>query len=267
MYRSIPILIVAFATAFAQSPQPAFEVASVKPSTPQSVRMFDGMLAGGTVRNPGMIAYTRATLDDLLTRAYDLADREQISGPAWLGTEPYDIFAKIPQGTTTEQFRAMMRRLLEERFKLTVHHLTKDFPVYELAVAKNGPKLKESVDNAPAAAKDGFPALRPDRPGIAVKFEGNRARLAAHQEPLSALAKMLRSPADRQVLDKTGLTGTYDFTLEFSFRELTAGAAGDDPIPSLFEALQQQLGLKLEDKKAPFDLVVVDHAEKVPTEN
>jgi uncharacterized protein (TIGR03435 family) len=129
MYRAIPIFVLAFGSAVAQTPKPAFEVASVKPSTPKSVHMFDGMLAGGTVTDPGMIAYTRATLDDLLTRAYALVDRKQISGPAWLGEEPYDIFAKIPQGTTIEPFRAMMRTLLEERFKLTVHHLTKDFPV------------------------------------------------------------------------------------------------------------------------------------------
>jgi uncharacterized protein (TIGR03435 family) len=228
--------------------------------------MFDGMLAGGTVKNPGMIAYTRATLDDLLTQAYDLADREQISGPAWLGTEPYDIFAKIPQGTTTEQFRGMMRTLLEERFKLSVHHLTKDFPVYELAVAKNGPKFKESVDGASAEAREGFPSLPAGRPGLSVNFTGDRARLAAHQEPLSALAGSLRQAAGRRVLDKTGLNGKYDITLEFSVRELTA-VPGDDPLPSLFDALQQQLGLKLEDKKAPFDVVVVDHAEKVPAEN
>jgi uncharacterized protein (TIGR03435 family) len=76
----------------------------------------------------------------------------------------------------------------------------------------------------------------------------------------------LRQSAGRRVLDKTGLTGKYDFTLEFSLRELAA-EPGDDPLPSLVDALQQQLGLKLEDKKAPFDLVVVDHAEKVPTEN
>lgn len=255
MYRAIPVFVFALGAAFAQSPQPAFEVASVKPSPPQSVRMFDGMMNGGGVRAPGMIAYTRATLDDLLTRAYDLADREQISGPAWLDTEPYDIFAKIPPGTTTEQFRAMMRRLLDERFKLTVHHLTKDFPVYELVVAKNGPKFKEPGETSTAA-----------KPGMAMRFEDGRARLTSHQEPLSMLAGMLRTSAGRQVLDKTGLTGTYDFTLEFSIRGLTA-VPGDDPLPSLLEALQQQLGLKSEDKKAPFDVVVVDHAEKVPTEN
>lgn len=101
MYRPIPV-VFAVAAALAQSPQPAFEVASVKPSTPQSVRMFDG---GPGSHDPGMISYSRATLHDLLTRAYDLADSEQISGPAWLGEGPYDIFAKMPKGTTKEQFR------------------------------------------------------------------------------------------------------------------------------------------------------------------
>lgn len=161
----------------------------------------------------------------------------------------------------------MMRSLLEERFKLAVHHVTKDFPVYELVVAKNGPKLKESVETAPAQAKEGFPTLPAGRPGMAINFGDGRARLAAHQEPLSVLANMLRGRAGRQVLDKSGLTGTYDFTLEFSLRELTGLAPDDEPVPSLFDALPQQLGLKLEDRKAPFDVVVIDHCEKVPTDN
>jgi len=260
MYRSAPIFAFALCAAFAQSSQPAFEAVSVKPSTPQSVRMFDG---GPGTHDPGMISYSRATLNDLLTQAFGLDDSEQISGPPWLATERYDVVAKIPKDTTKEQFRMMMRTLLEERFKLTVHHLTKDFPVYELVAAKNGPKLKESGDGAPER-KEGFPSLPAGRPGISVNFMDNRARLAAHREPLSALAGMLRQTAGRQILDKTGLTGTYDFTLEFSTRGLTTD---DDPLPSLAEALLQQLGLKLEDRKAPFDVVVVDHAERVPVEN
>ncbi len=225
--------------------------------------MFDG---GPGTSDPGMISYSRATLRDLIYQAYGLNDFEQISGPAWLDADPYDIFAKIPKRTTKERFQMMMKGLLEERFKLTVHHLTKDFPVYELVVGKNGPKLKESTGTAPAEAKDGFPALPAGRPGMAVNFGTDRARLAAREEPIPVLCKMLRNSAGRQVLDKTGLTGKYDFTLEFSVRELT-GAPGDDPVPSLFDALLDQLGLKLEDKKAAFDVVVVDHAERVPSEN
>jgi uncharacterized protein (TIGR03435 family) len=249
-------LVLASSTGSAQDAPPAFEVASVKPSTPQSIRMFDG---GPGTHDPGMISYSRATLHDLLYQAYGLFDFEQIAGPEWLGTERYEIAAKIPKGTTKEQFRIMLQGLLAERFKVAVHHDTRIFQVYELAIGKNGPKLKEANTDSD---KDGFPHLPAGRAGLLVNYVGVRARLTARQQPLSALANSLRLSAGRPILDKTGLTGNYDFTLEYSLRESI-----DDPIPGLLDALPQQLGLKLEDRKAPFDIIVVDHAEKVPTGN
>jgi uncharacterized protein (TIGR03435 family) len=243
-------------TAAAQEP-PAFEVASVKPSAPHSVRMFDG---GPGSHDPGRISWTRATLRDVLYYAYGLRDGEQISGPEWLSTEPYDIAAKIPPGATKAQFEIMLQGLLVERFKVALHHVTKDFPVYFLVVAKNGPKLHEPNSEPD---REGFPHLPSGRPGMSVNFSGARAALTAREQPLSQLAGMLRSSAGRQILDKAGLTGKYDFTLEFSVRE----SVDADSLPSLFDALPLQLGLRLEDGKAPFDVLVIDHAEKVPTGN
>jgi uncharacterized protein (TIGR03435 family) len=258
------ILLTCFSLAANAAPQdlPAFEVASVKPSSPQSIRMFDG---GPGSHDPGMISWSRATLNDLLYYAYGLQDSEQISGPEWLANEPYDIAAKIPTATTKAQFQTMLQGLLAERFKVELHHQTRDFPVYYLVIAKNVPKLKEPNSDTD---REGFPHIPAGRPGISMNFSGGRARLTARQRLLSDLAQILRVPAGRQVLDQTGLTGEYDFTLEFSLREMTGQPSTDaDSVPSLFDALPQQLGLKLEDRKAPFDVLVIDHAERVPTGN
>jgi uncharacterized protein (TIGR03435 family) len=247
------------AGAFAQT----FDVASVKPSGPKSVRMSDG---GPGTHDPERFSYSKARLKDLLYYAWGLVSEQQISGPGWLETELYDIVAKIPPGTTKKQFQVMLQNLLAERFKMRVHHETKEFPVYELVVGKGGPKLTESVEGAPPVNKDGFPPLPEGRPGIVVRQDvTGRARMIGHEEPISRLADMLGNPTDRVVLDKTGLTGKYDFTLAYNWKELAS--ADDDPSPNVFIAVQQQLGLKLVDKKAPFDVIVVDHAEKVPTEN
>ena len=242
--------------AWAQEP-PTFEVASVKPSDSRSIRMFSG---GPGTKDPGRISWSRATLHDVLYYAFDLKDGEQISGPEWLSTEPYDITAKIPPGTTKVQFEAMLQVLLADRFKMVVHHVTRELAVYFLVVAKNGPKFREPNSETD---KEGFPHLSPGRPGLSVNY-GMEARLAARHEPLAALAQSLRRDVGRMVIDKTGLDGTFDFTLEYSLRDSTA-----DPgrVPALFDALPQQLGLRLMDGKAPFDVVVVDHAERMPTAN
>jgi uncharacterized protein (TIGR03435 family) len=171
----------------------------------------------------------------------------------------------------------MMQNLLAERFRLSLHHISKEFQAYELVVGKNGPKFKESVSGqAPSAAvqsdplamdKQGFPQLPPGSPGMTVRSGSITvpARLTARQQPISALAEMLRPYAGHPVLDRTGLTGKYDFHLEFDWRLATEPST--DSAPSIFLALEQQLGLKLESKRLPFDVLVIDHAEKIPTEN
>jgi uncharacterized protein (TIGR03435 family) len=262
--RSSIIAVLALGTLSAQT---VFEVASVKPSGPQSVR---GSKGGPGTSDPGLFSFSSATLQDILFRAYGLEDVQQIVGPKWLDEETYDFICKIPPGTTKEQFQMMLQNLLAERFKLALHHQTKDLPVYELVTGKNGPKLKESTEASlakPTAEKDGFPQLPAGRSSWSVRYDAQmHAHLIARDEPVSALVTALRNSAGRVIFDKTGLTGKYDITLEFNLRPLAPGAE-DDPLPGLLEAVQQQLGLKLEDKKAPFDVLVIDHAEKVPIEN
>ena len=258
-------------------PKPDFEVASLKLSGPQSIRKSNG---GPGTRDPVRYSYSRADLRDLLFDAYGLRYYDQqVAGPGWIDTDEYDIVAKMPPGTTKEQFQQMLQTLLEERFHLVIHHETKMLPVFDLVVGKNGPKLKESavaVGASPAPSPrpgevgpDGFPVLPPGRRGLVSNFGADgRSHSTARQATMSMLADMLSGPnaADRLVIDKTGLTGKYDLTLEYAWR-LAVAAVNDEPGLSLFDAVQQQLGLRLVDAKENFDLVVVDRGNKVPIEN
>lgn len=189
----------------------------------------------------------------------------------------FDVIVNVPEGCTRDQFRLMMRNLLAERFQLKTHMESKDFPAYELVIAKSGLKLKESGGASespkPAAAQAGFPTL-PAGPGLVVNFSSSGAyqlvRTRGQQQPISALARTLRTPGQEPVVDKTGLTGKYDFTLEYAMDPAGARSAGDvepPPAPVIFTALQEQLGLQLIARKLPFDVVVVESFERTPTGN
>jgi uncharacterized protein (TIGR03435 family) len=209
---------------------PAFEVASIKPSGPHSIRGSEG---GPGSSDPGLYRFGLASLLDLIAIAYNV-QYFQISSPTPLDRQNFDLVAKVPQGATKQQFRAMLQNFLAERFHLKLHIQSKEFPAYELVVAKTGPKLKESVAGAhPAPSDDGWPDLPPNLPGIAANLTAvgggvELVRLKAQQEPLSALARMLRIPDDLPVVDKTGLNGKYDFTLEY-----TTGLPDATPVDKL----------------------------------
>jgi uncharacterized protein (TIGR03435 family) len=253
-------------------------------------------------------------LKNVLINAYDV-NEYQISGPNWLDGERFDIVAKIPQGATKEQFRLMLRNLLAERFKLALHHETKDLPMYALVVGKGGPKLKEAVEEDAAAPQgaaeppppppgrdegpvrlktdaDGMPQLPSamGRNGVIMMTMygsgGLRTRMVCKGQPVSALLATLSSQLGRPVVDATGLKAKYDITLDYAPDGLHGttiimppphdGAPGggapmasapDMGGPTIFTALQEQLGLKLEQRKGPVDLLVIDRLEKVPTEN
>ncbi len=305
--RVILMSALVCAAACAQTPdsQVAFEVATIKPSPPMGMgRMRIGNQGGPGTRDPGRFTCERCSLAMLVTTAYEM-NYVQISGPPWLNEQQFDLAAKIPEGATKAQFRVMMQNLLIERFKLAVHREKKDAPIYELTVAKGGPKLKASPgppDEPPGRGRgasglpppppktiqeDGTPQLRPGRfPMMMVGPRGARFRMV--DETMQGLATRLEGMVGRQVTDATGLTGKYDFELTFSptaggmsvrsmFPGLPPpppgapggpdGASADDSGPTIFAALQEQLGLKLESKKGPVDLLVIDHIEKTPTEN
>lgn len=251
---------LAITAGWAQAPpSPSFEVASVKPGTPGPWRESKA----GVDR----IDFPNATLRSCLAFAYGVKEY-QISGPSWLGDLRYDIVAKGPEGTRHEQLPAMMQSLLVERFKLQVHHETKEFNVIVLAVGKGGPKLKESpVD--PAASESGA------RIGMSMAANGV-GRMEVKQGNMTSLANTLTRLVGMPVVDTTGLTGRYDFELEYTGEDargtlipVTAGPAppaAGEPGSSVFSSIQQ-LGLRLDARKHRLDTIVVDRMEKLATGN
>jgi len=214
----------------------------------------------------------------LLTFAYDVRDFQLSGGPGWIGSEHYDIVArpdrsaapeegpvdmrKMSDGemkTMAEKIRERLRALLAERFQLAVHNETKDAPVYFLVVAKNGPKLE--------AAEEGKEGPRGMRMG--------RGQLTGMSAPMTMLATTLSNALGRPVQDHTGLSGKYNFKLEWTpdpgqGDKLPGGPppgveAPPEPDangPTVFTALQEQLGLRLESQKGPMQMIVIDHVEK-----
>jgi uncharacterized protein (TIGR03435 family) len=323
--RKVTLLALTLAAgAYAQPAAPlTFEVATVKAAAPPEPgqRMMMGIGGGPGSRDPGQITANGTTLKMLLMTAYDVKPY-QINGPAWLDSERYDIIAKVPAGTTKDQAKVMWQNLLADRFGLTLHRESKIFPVEEMQIARGGPKLKETTfkettsdPNTPEsqppvgaivtgpgrAGQPGLPFTPPkiDKngvpelpgPGLMMMMTMGPAGPAAHMvgkaQTTTQLAGMVGNELDRPVVDKTGLTGKYDFVLEFApdpgrFKMLPGpGLAGPglsgpgadaanatDPSGlTIVGALQQQLGLRLVSTKAPLDILIIDHAEKVPTEN
>jgi len=237
----------ALAQSEATSKPLTWDVISVKPNrsldTSSSMRM-----------KPDGVELRNMTLHALFINAFTVRSESQVLGyPAWVNTDHFDIQAKMDADTaatyralkgqeSNEQWHDLVRQILEERFGLKYHTEQRELPVYQLVVARKGPRLKES-----APEQNGTSSIGP-------------GKLKASHYTMSSLAFSLSGPAGRVILDKTGLSGEYDFELAW------APDGQPDGGPSIFSALQDQLGLKLEPAKAPLDVVVIDHLER-PSEN
>jgi uncharacterized protein (TIGR03435 family) len=247
-----------------------FEVASVKPAV-QAPGIRSRMRSDGD-----RIIFTYVTLTSVLLRAYDIKTY-QLSGPGWLGSERYDITAKIPAGATKEEVNRMLQRLAADRFHLVSHHETRQMQGYELVRTKAEPKLKRSTEagsevqptEAPETDANGFAKLT--APGLVI-LEGVRGKavvsfVTARAQPLSALVELLGKEFRMPVSDETGLKGKFDFTLEFAPEApgVPLPGAGDDAAPNMMDAIPQQLGLRLAPRKIAVDVLIVDVAEKFPT--
>ncbi len=258
--------------------KPSFEVASVKLTSPGArwVRVTGGP---GTA-DPGRFTAENMSLRALVSHAYAV-DYFQVSGPDWTESEHYDILAKVPEGATKEQALAMLQTLLAERFKLVLRREVKERSVYALAVSKGGSKLKtpapdkgkeDDASNAKrepgplAKDKEGYPILTGS---ASMAISGNRARLLGHKQKMDWLVKMLIGQTGTTVVDATGLTGEYDFSLSWIPTRPGSGpdVAGNPEGPDLFAALPEQLGLRLEARKAPVEMLVIERAEKTPSDN
>ncbi len=265
-----------------------FEVASIRPSAPPKTlgRIPAPDVRGGVgTDDPGQILYEGIPLGSLIATAYD-HNREGFQMTFGPNQKPsplarFDIAAKIPPGTTEEQFEIMLQNLLVERFHLRSHHETRDTDVYALIIGPNGPKLKESPprDNLRpippdtvigAERKNGF-AVPPGYTGTVGFLSNGRMFFSGRNVPLSNFIHGLETPAGRPIVDQTGLTDHYDFDVVFewtlgSSAAQTADPAAD-PAPSVFTMIQQDFGLKLVPKKVPLEYLVIDSVDKEPAAN
>src|SRR5215469_804831 len=247
----VSFIILAASSLYGQTPaKQAFEVASIKPADPD---------ARGTSSHTDRRFMTMKnwTLKRLVMRAFGVQDYQVTGGPNWLDTYRFDINAKVdeaepelhgPEGQ--ERLKAMLESLLGERFEFQFHRETKQLPIYNLVAAKSGFKLTAVKDTGSSSTNS------------------NNGRLTCKGVSMPGFAVFLSSTMERPVLDATGVPGVFDFKLEWSTQDGAAKAPDANEVagPSIFTALQEQLGLKLESTKGLVEIIVVDHAEK-PTEN
>lgn len=253
----------------ATDPAPAFEAVSIKKPGDANGRVVWQDAAG-------QARYTNVTVRSLILRAWQIRDFQLAGGPAWIASSRYDVLARVPSGshvdfpadpmTASDQQReafrqlraAMVRTMLADRFGLVVHKETRELPVYDLTVGKDGPKVRDN------GGKVSDPDLKP---GV---FRFNIGTFIGPQASIGDLVQILSEMSDRRVVDKTGLEGKYDLELKwspntgFSSPDDASGALPDGP--SLFTALREQLGLRLDSAKGPVETVVIDRIE-MPAEN
>jgi uncharacterized protein (TIGR03435 family) len=287
----------------------AFEVASIKPveSPLAGVGLKSGVArigceGGPGTKDPGLFKCSFGNLLVLVMQAYDL-QRHQLTAPDWMVGAWFDVAAKVPQDTTPEQFRAMLKNFLAERFKMVVHRETKEMQVYNLVIARGGPRLKSSVEKPASSAEDPQPEppasnAEPtfDKDGFMVRVTprllrkggvevgiGGKARIHGEGETMLDLSERLSILVHAPVADATGLKGKYDYALVFDLALAGGGrgnpsavsttntplssASDNDSGMSIESGLQSQLGLKLDKKKGPVEIVVIDRAERTPTAN
>jgi uncharacterized protein (TIGR03435 family) len=268
---SLALLVLWPGFAQQQAAPLSFEVASIKPANPDSPGSQIRLMPGGGLN------LTNVSLRTMITMAYDVRDFQVSGGPGWAATDRFDIttradhavaagpdeFAKMTDDqrkTIREQTNERLRALLADRFQLVVHRETKEQPIYALLPAKNGPKLQEVKEPGP-------------RQGMSM----NRGHLQGMAAPMEMLCQVLSNTTGRPVVDMTGLAGKYDFILEWTpepgpdaraqgFGDGIATPAPAPGGPTIFTALQEQLGLRLEAQKGPVQNIVIDRVEK-PSEN
>lgn len=281
----IAILILLALIPAADGQSLSFEVVSVKkcPPLPASFSMRIGCSGGPSTNAPMRWTCENMSLSQLITNAFGLL-HNQLQAPSWLDdgrikayAERFNINAKLPEGTTKDQFLQMQQNLLVDRFGLKFHHEQKEVEGYELVIAKNGPIIKESEPElaspdptkqagSKAGTKDkyGFP-LDKDYQSGQVGSEGGVVRRHWVRTKIEKVASFISDQIGKPVADSTGLKGEYALTLEWTYSPEAESLPGFPP--NLFTALKEQLGLKLQPKKVPIEILVIDHLEKNPTED
>lgn len=262
----------------AQDPPPAFEAASI--------RETKDLPRGPSSFAPDRFTRPYISLAQLLIYVHQVSDFQILGGPDWVRTTRFTVEAKAEGRPTADQMRLMVGRLLEERFALKVHKETRELPRYALVMARDdkrlGPKLKPSAIDCPAIVAARGPDYRPPtgppqpgdppRCGLMAALGGGSMTIMLEGQPISQLVRTLQTNAGRVIVDKTGLAGTFDVVFQtempnLPFLEPPLGATSTPPEGlSLFTALPEQLGLKLESERGPVDVIVIDSAQ-LPTPN
>jgi uncharacterized protein (TIGR03435 family) len=244
-------------------PKPQFEVATVRPNGSGEAN------ASIRVQPGGRLTATNQTLRNLIRNAFNLQPDQMIGGPDWINSDRFDIVAKAADADLDAkgmmpqtQFMLRVQSFLEERFKMVTHWETRELPVYALIVAtegKLGPKLKAHTGDCDRAQSGGPPP--PGSPavncGTRTNMTPTSGKLTGNGITMQTFARNLSGGTGRNVVDKTGLAGSYDLELEF-----TPDQSPDTTGPSLFTAMQEQLGLKLDSQRAPVEVLVIDRLEK-----
>jgi uncharacterized protein (TIGR03435 family) len=258
------------------SAQTGFEVATVKQNTGSDGKAFLQAVQGRLIM-------TNLPLRRMILNAYDLQDYQLSGDPPWVNSEHYDVQAKADGNPSVRAMEGpMLRVLLEDRFKLTFHRESRQLPIYELAIGKGGAKLQLSKEGSctPYSEDSPPPAATPGQPrpnfcgwhttpgdGLNRTLDGEGITMAVLA---TALSRTYVSQLGRSVIDATGLTGAYDVHLKWAMDSLSipvgpnATPPSDATGPSIFTALQEQLGLKLESAKGPVEVLVIDHVERPP---
>lgn len=250
-----------------------FEVASIKPAAPDERRMFIGPGPGGG------ISVTNMTLKQMIQNAWHIMPFQVSGGPAWIDSARYNVVAKPEKKPTPAENTRMLQALLRDRFQLAIHSETKEMPLYALVLARKDGKLGENLTES---KEGGCTAPDPNQPPPLLRPGGklgcggaimSQRAMNGVSVPMTELARSLSLLVGQAVIDKTGLRAKYDYTVEFTPDESAAlpgvppvAALADSSKPTLFTALQEQLGLKLESQKGPVEVFVVDRVEK-PSEN
>ena len=262
MMRKLITLLLGMALVASAEQKRTFEVASIKKNdSGNQNHLFLG--------TPGRFNAQNVTLGMLIRTAYSFHDFQVVGGPGWLNSEDYDIEARADVNATEKEINgSMLQALLEERFKLVSHRETRELPVYLLTTANSGPKLKA----ASCQTREPNTPLAPgQRQSDFCGFGGiGNGTLRMTSTTMEAFTDLLTIVMKRKVLNSTGFKDRFDVSLRWTPDPVSTGNAGqahsDMTGPSIFTALQEQLGLKLESSKGPVDVLVVDHVER-PTEN
>jgi len=248
-WASVLSVLVAASAVLAQAPPSEFEVATVKVLPPPAIGTSFGINLG-TYRN-GSLTMNNVSLSEALQFAYELVSEEQVSGPAWIKSRDpmFEIVARTTANVELPMARVLTQKLLAERLKVVVRKEMRPVSFAALVQARGGARL------VPAD---------PARPGPPQTNYGP-GRIIGSSTPMPVLALLLSRFERQLILDRTGLTGRYQVTLEYLAEGAVGG--GDQSKPSLQSALEEQLGLRLEARREPIDAIVVDRAEKSPTDN